>query len=219
MREESVGSNQTDDQKLVEEAKAGDRRAFRELYERYQRRVYSIAYGYLRNQEDALDVLQEAFVKVHRNIDRFEGQSSFYTWLYRIVANLSIDHLRKKKRRRDVPFEERRDNDATVATLPMARFGDPRRAAHSHEIMQAIEAAMSELSDNHRAVLVMREVQGLSYTEMAQAMNCSKGTIMSRLFHARKNIQAVLAQQFGPSAELLGENDPTRVPAQPEVTP
>jgi RNA polymerase sigma-70 factor (ECF subfamily) len=194
-----VASTDPDDQELVAAAQAGDRRAFQTLYQRYERKVYAVAYGFLRNQEDALDVLQEAFIKVHRYLPNFEGQSSFYTWLYRIVANLCIDHLRRAGRKRDVEFDDKlRHDDASesAATLPTSSLGDPARAVKNKEILAAVEVALDELSEKHRAVIVMRELQGMSYADMAKAMDCSKGTIMSRLFHARRNMQKILGERL-----------------------
>jgi RNA polymerase sigma-70 factor (ECF subfamily) len=197
---ESPGS-EAGDQKLVAACRAGDRQAFQALYERYRRKVYAVAYGFLRNQEDALDIVQEAFIKVHRYLAKFEGQSSFYTWLYRITANLCIDHLRRSGRKRDVEFDDglRHDaeSDATgTAMLPLSKLGDPSEAFESQEILGAVQDSLQHLTEKHRAVIVMRELQGMSYAEMAKAMDCSKGTIMSRLFHARRNMQRLLRERF-----------------------
>jgi RNA polymerase sigma-70 factor (ECF subfamily) len=197
-----VASTDISDLVLVERVKEGDRDAFRVLMERYQRKVYSIAYGFLRNQEDALDVVQEAFIKVHRYIHKFQGNSGFYTWLYRIVANLCIDHLRKKKRKRNVEFDDGLRHGPEKDTyagsdLTHLRDADPRDMLRRKEIMEAVQDALSHLSDKHRAVIVMREFQGMSYAEIAEAMECSKGTIMSRLFHARKNMQKLLTERLG----------------------
>ena len=195
-------STDAEDLALVTAVKGGDSRAFKVLMQRYQRKVYAVAYGFLRNQEDALDVVQESFIKVHRYIAKFEGNSSFYTWLYRIVANLCIDQLRKAKRHRDVEFDDglRHDgkDEPPSDLLPhVAALGDPSDMLRRKEILAAVEASLEHLSDKHRAVIVMRELQGLSYEEMAQAMKCSKGTIMSRLFHARRNMQRLLTERLG----------------------
>jgi RNA polymerase sigma-70 factor, ECF subfamily len=173
----------------VEAAKRGDREAFRTLFERYHRRAYALALGVVRHQDDALDVVQDAFIKAHKYLDKFEGNSSFYTWLYRIVMNLAIDHIRKHRRVRPVELDEQRLEDDGDGLQPTLLGGNPGRALMDKEIRQRIDIALGELSENHRSVLVMRELEGLSYEEMAQAMGCSKGTIMSRLFHARKNMQ------------------------------
>lgn len=194
-----------DDQDLVAAAQGGDRRAFQALYQRYERKVFAVAYGFLRSQEDALDVVQEAFIKVHRYLPNFEGQSSFYTWLYRIVANLCIDHIRRSGRKKDVEFDDklRHDGDQESATnmVQIAALGDPVEAVRNKEILKAVRESLQHLSDKHRAVIVMRELQGLSYADMAKAMNCSKGTIMSRLFHARRNMQKLLKDRLDYSPE------------------
>ena len=197
-----------DDRDLVEAARRGDRDAFKTLFERYHRRAYALAFGVLRHQDDALDVVQDAFIKAHKYLDKFEGTSSFYTWLYRIVMNLCIDHLRKHRRVKPVELDEAKLEEGAVddALLPRILGGNPGRALADKEIRARIDQALGELSENHRTVIVMRELDGLSYEEMAAAMGCSKGTIMSRLFHARKNMQRRLIDLIDhPSAELLAE--------------
>lgn len=196
-----VVSTEADDHVLVEAAKGGDRRAFQLLFERYERKVYAVAYGFLRNQEDALDVVQDAFIKVYRYLPNFEGQSTFYTWLYRIAANLCIDYLRRNTRKKDVEFDDKLRHDgeqetSPVDALPASILASPGEAVENKEILAAVEDSLRYLSDKHRAVIVMRELQGLSYADMAKAMNCSKGTIMSRLFHARRNMQKLLRERL-----------------------
>ena len=188
----STGRDPVDDAELVDAARRGDRDAFRTLFERYHRKAYALAFGVLRHQDDALDVVQDAFIKAHKYLDKFEGNSSFYTWLYRIVMNLAIDHLRKHRRVRPVELDEQHLDESDEALLPKILGGNPGRALMDKEIRARIDQALGELSDNHRAVLIMRELEGMSYEEMAHAMGCSKGTIMSRLFHARKNMQKQL---------------------------
>lgn len=179
-----------DDRELVQSARAGDRDAFRTLFERYHRRAYALALGVVRRPEDAMDVVQDAFIKAHKHLGKFEGTSSFYTWLYRIVMNLAIDHLRKHRRVKPVELDEQTlESSADESLIPRILGGNPSRALMDKQIRARIDQALEELSENHRAVLVMRELEGLSYEEMAQAMECSKGTIMSRLFHARRNMQ------------------------------
>jgi RNA polymerase sigma-70 factor (ECF subfamily) len=196
-----------DDRDLVTGARRGDRDAFRTLFERYHRRAYALAFGVVRHPDDALDVVQDAFIKAHKYLDRFEGNSSFYTWLYRIVMNLAIDHLRKHRRAKPVELDETKlECDSDEPLLPRILGGNPGRALMDKQIRARIDQALDELSENHRAVLVMRELEGLSYEEMAQAMECSKGTIMSRLFHARRNMQKRLLDLVdNPSPELVKE--------------
>ncbi len=185
------------DRLLVERAKGGDHGAFRVLFDKYHKRAFSVAYGVLKNRHDALDVVQEGFVKVHKHLDSFEGTSSFYTWLYRIVMNLAIDSLRRRKTSRPVEYDDaiRRDSDGVSEEAILARMLDsnPRKAAIRRELIAKIDGALSELPDYHREVILLREVDGMSYEEMAEVLGVPKGTIMSRLFHARKKMQAALA--------------------------
>ena len=199
------GRDPVDDRELVLAAQRGDRDAFKTLFERYHRRAYALAFGVLHHPDDALDVVQDAFIKAHKYLDKFEGNSSFYTWLYRIVMNLAIDHIRKHRRVKPVELDETRiESDADDALLPRIISGNPARALADKQIRGRIDQALDELSENHRSVLVMRELEGLSYEDMAQAMSCSKGTIMSRLFHARRNMQKRLLDLIDhPSAELV----------------
>lgn len=197
-----------DDKELVARAQAGDHDAFRALFQRHHRRAYSLAYGVLHNADDALDVVQEGFIKAHRYLDRFEGASSFYTWLYRIIMNLSIDHLRRQKRARHVDFNDalaHADDDTAFGNdslLPRILGQNPSKSLVRKEMREQIGEALAGLSDKHRAVLVMRELEGLTYEEMAEVMQCSKGTIMSRLFHARKNMQKRLLEFMGGHKDL-----------------
>lgn len=190
----STGREPVDDHELVAAARRGDRDAFRTLFDRYHRRAYALAFGVLRHPDDALDVVQDAFIKAHKYLDKFEGNSSFYTWLYRIVMNLAIDHLRKHRRIKPVELDDQHLEEAVGddSLLPKILGSNPGRALMDKQIRARIDQALEGLSENHRAVLIMRELEGMSYEEMAQAMGCSKGTIMSRLFHARKNMQRQL---------------------------
>jgi RNA polymerase sigma-70 factor (ECF subfamily) len=184
-----------DDKQLVEGARRGDAAAFRQLVTRHQRRAYAVALGMVHDPDDAKDVCQEAFLKVHKNIATFEGDAQFFTWLYRIVVNLCIDHLRKK-RGHQVEFDETQaHDDPDEGGIAPHRTGfDPARALSDKELRKQILAALDKLSPAHRTVLVMREVEGLSYQDMADTMKCSIGTIMSRLFHARKKMQQMLIE-------------------------
>jgi len=184
-----------DDKQLVEGARRGEAAAFRQLVTRHQRRAYAVALGMVHDPDDARDVCQEAFLKVHKNIATFEGDAQFFTWLYRIVVNLSIDHLRKK-RGHQVEFDEAQaHDDPDEGGIAPHRTGfDPARALADKELRKQILTALDKLSPAHRTVLVMREVEGLSYQEMADTMKCSIGTIMSRLFHARKKMQQMLIE-------------------------
>jgi RNA polymerase sigma-70 factor (ECF subfamily) len=183
-----------DDKTLVVRCKGGDQDAYRQLVQRYQRKVYGVAFGMLHNAEDAMDVTQEAFIRVHRYIDRFKGTSSFFTWLYRITVNLCIDHLRKVNKAQTVDYDDAisHADEGSEQLRPWSADMSPGRAMDRKEMREMIEKALESLSPNHRAVILMREMEGLSYKEMASAMKCSKGTIMSRLFHARRRMQEAL---------------------------
>jgi RNA polymerase sigma-70 factor (ECF subfamily) len=185
-----------DERKLVEAARKGDTGAFEQLVRKHQRKAYAVALGMVHDPDEARDICQDAFLKAHKNLAAFEGDAQFFTWLYRIVANLCIDHLRKRR-------GERMEFDETVASgdagddsgIAPRRLGfDPGRALADKELREHMRAALDKLTPPHRAVLIMREVEGLSYKEMADVMNCSIGTIMSRLFHARKKMQALLLE-------------------------
>ncbi|MCA9564062.1 MAG: sigma-70 family RNA polymerase sigma factor [Myxococcales bacterium] len=185
------------DQNLVKRIQNGDKDAFRELVERYQRKAFSIAYGMVHNREDALDLVQDSFLKAYRNIKRFEGSSSFYTWLYRIVVNVCIDHIRKSGKRTKVEFEDnlfRDDEEGSDDRIrPSLLDVDPLKVYGRKELLEKIQVALEELSPIHKQAIVLREIEGLSYTEMAEVMEVSKGTVMSRLHHARKNLQDLLS--------------------------
>jgi RNA polymerase sigma-70 factor (ECF subfamily) len=179
-----------EDMELVKRVQAGDREAFRRLFDRYNRRAFAVALGVVKNQHDALDVVQEAFIKVHKHVGSFQGTSSFYTWLYRIVMNLAIDHTRRRRKVTD--FDEtldKQDSLADGAILPRVVNENPSKMIARQELSEHIQAALADLPDYHRAVILLREVEGLSYEEMAKVLRVPKGTIMSRLFHARRKMQ------------------------------
>jgi RNA polymerase sigma-70 factor (ECF subfamily) len=193
--EREVESEQ--DRRLIGLAQAGDPRAFRELVERHQRRVFAIALGLVRDEQDAREIAQEAFLRVHKGLGQFQGESSFFTWLYRIVTNLSIDLMRKPSRREaELHFAIEAD-ETESPVLPLATGVDPYDVVRRGELSQRIQAALESLPPYHRGVILMREIEGMSYEEMAEAMQVSKGTIMSRLFHARKKLQRALADCLG----------------------
>lgn len=178
------------DRALVARAKEGDRDAFREIYERHRHKVYKVAYGMTRNQDDALDVVQDAFVKAHRSIARFEGRSSISTWLCQIATHQAIDLSRRRKVRKADSLEE--------GLVAKKKPGDaPREKAQASELSAALSGALGELSEKHRTVFVLYTVKGMSYKEIAAALEISIGTVMSRLFYARKNLQQMLAE-FAP---------------------
>jgi RNA polymerase sigma-70 factor (ECF subfamily) len=199
-----------EDRALIQAAQKGDRAAFRRLVERHQRRAFAIALGMVRDENDARDLVQEAFLRVYRGLGRFQGDSSFFTWFYRIVTNLAIDFMRKPSRKETEHDEGRALDSAAEADFPfISRIdgAEPLEGVHRHELAIRLRAALDALPPYHRGVVLMREVEGMSYEEMAQAMNVSKGTIMSRLFHARQKLQRALVDCY---AEVSGKAPPTK---------
>ena len=189
----------SEDHELVIRAQKGDAKAFELLVVRYQRKVYAVAFGMVRSRQDALDISQEAFIKVHRYLGNFQGTSSFYTWLYRIVVNLAIDHLRKGGKGPPLDYDDRVRRDETntagdPSILPSILGSNPAKSLGRKELVQQMQKALDSLPPYHRAVIVMRELEGMSYKEMAKAMQVSKGTIMSRLHHARHKLQKALEE-------------------------
>ena len=181
------------DGELVERARKGDRDAFRELVERYQRKIATLALGMLRNREDALDVVQETFTKAFQSLDRFKGDASFYTWTYRIAVNLCIDHQRREAKMPVASPEPHESGDRAVDPVALlvdgAEQGDPFQRTLDSEIARRLSAAIAELTPEHRAVILLREVDGLSYEEISRVLDCPKGTVMSRLHYARRQLQ------------------------------
>jgi len=183
------------DGELIVRGRAGDREALQALAERYQGRILRVVVGMLRNSEDASDIVQEAFVRAFRNLGKFKGDSSFYTWLYRIAVNLTIDHRRKDGKRTMVEFDENAPPATDVHGHGAGRSPfDPFEQVRNRELGRMIFAAIEELTPDHRAVILLREVEGLSYEEISQVLECSLGTVMSRLHYARKKLQARLGE-------------------------
>lgn len=187
-----------EDRELISLAQNGDKAAFRHLVERHQRAAHAVAMGLVRDENDARELVQEAFLRVHRGLKSFQGGSSFFTWLYRIVTNLAIDLMRKPGRR-DAELDENHAVGEAHEDFPLVSRidgADPIDVMRRREIAQRIQSALDDLPAIHRGVILMREVEGMSYEEMAQAMGVSKGTIMSRLFHARQKMQRALADCY-----------------------
>ena len=187
-----------DDLDLVARSQSGDTSAFNELVTRYRTRAFTMIYNMVRNEQDAWDLAQDGFLKAWKSIGRFRGQSSFYTWLYRILMNVTIDWLRKKQIASGTEFDDQigLNNIAPGAmTAPQSEMEPAARISDS-EIRERIDAAIAKLSAEHRSVIVMREIDGLEYSEIAEQMNCSLGTVMSRLFYARKKLQALLKDVY-----------------------
>lgn len=194
------------DEKLVEAAQKGDSAAFEVLVRRYQSRVVSIAFSVLRNSEDAADVAQEVFLRVYRKLGGFCGKSRFYTWLFRITVNMSIDRSRSRQRKRaeSLDQEDQETGENRFARIPDSDL-DPREAGADSELERKIHEAIDELSPKHRQVVLLRDVQGLSYQEIAQVVRCSLGTVMSRLHYAREKLKEKVRPLLPSEAEEGGE--------------
>jgi RNA polymerase sigma-70 factor (ECF subfamily) len=192
---------EADDLSLVSRAVAGEPDAFRALVVRYQRKVYALALGIVKDPDLAWDVAQEAFVRVNGHLGEFEGKSSFSTWLYRIATHLSIDLVRRERSARREEVDDVNESDVAEAgegILSTSLGNDPRENALRRELAGKIQEALEALPEKHRTILVLREVEGLSYEELAERLGIHKGTVMSRLFHARKKMQAALRRYAGP---------------------
>lgn len=190
---QSVGPD-VEDEDLVTRCQAGDIRAFDELVQRYRGRVYAMIFNMVHNEQDAWDLAQDGFFKAWKSIGKFRGQSSFYTWLYRIVMNLAIDWSRKRQIQSGIEFNDEvgLDNiEPGSSTSPKAE-PLPHARLEQAEIGRRIELALSKLSSEHRAVILLKEQEGLQYHEIAEVLHCSIGTVMSRLFYARKKLQGML---------------------------
>jgi RNA polymerase sigma-70 factor (ECF subfamily) len=182
-----------DDSALVRAAQKGDTGAFEELVARHRDKVYARAYSMMRNEEEAIDLSQEAWVKGWQRLKQFQGESSFSTWLTRIVINLCLDELRKQKRHRSESIEELDEESGGVERQMPAVIVNPTEGLECRELRQRIDRALGQLSLEHRTVLVLYEFEEMEYKEIAKTMSCSIGTVMSRLFYARRKLAALLA--------------------------
>jgi RNA polymerase sigma-70 factor (ECF subfamily) len=182
-----------DDTTLVKAAQKGDTRAFEELVARHRDRIYARARSMVRNEEEAIDLSQEAWVKGWQRLKQFQGESSFSTWMTRIVINLCLDELRKQKRRRTESIEEMDEESGGVERHMPAVTVNPTERLERGELRQRIDRALGQLSWEHRTVLVLHEFEEMEYKEIAKTMECSMGTVMSRLFYARRKLAALLS--------------------------
>jgi RNA polymerase sigma-70 factor, ECF subfamily len=182
---------------LVQRCQRGDTAAFASLVTRYRGRIYAMTYNLTGNEADAWDLSQEAFVKAWKALSRFEGRSSFFTWLYRITHNVVYDFMRKKRITATADGEEFDDSEAIMpiaagaATVPAGSVR-PDEGLANQELGLRIREALDRLSPEHRAIVLAKEVDGLSYQEIAEAQNITLGTVMSRLFYARQKLQTML---------------------------
>jgi RNA polymerase sigma-70 factor (ECF subfamily) len=189
--EPSAPSGETD---LLRRARHGDLTAYDGLVRLYQERIYATIYHMTSNHEDANDLAQESFIKAYQALKSFKGGSSFYTWLYRIAVNKTINFLKQRKNRQhmslnDIDFNAEHDPDLVALISDKT----PRRDASLTELQEKLNAALLKLSEPHRLVVVLHDVQGMSHEEIAKVMDCNIGTVRSRLFYARQQLQGFLA--------------------------
>ena len=194
---------QQTDEILIEKSKNGDLEAFELLVRRYESKVYTVAYRFLGNHADASDLAQETFLRLYQALPRFRGDSSFMTWLYHITANACRDEIRRQQRYHVVSLDAETGNSGTQAISQVpSRAPSPEEAAEQKEFNEVVQLCLNNLSEEHRLVLVMREIQDMSYEEIANVMKCSLGTVKSRLSRARQAFK----EKFSVQKELFGRD-------------
>ena len=182
-----------EDQKLVRAAQKGDMAAFEELVARHRDKIYARALSMMRNEQEAIDLSQEAWVKGWQRLKQFQGEASFGTWMTRIVINLCLDQLRKQKRQRTQSIEAMSEESGGVERHMPVIAANPTAGLERRELRERIERALNQLSYEHRTVLVLHEFEEMEYKAIAKTMACSIGTVMSRLFYARRKLAVLLA--------------------------
>ena len=180
------------DQALVERVQQGDKQAFDVLVLKYQNKIIQLIYRYVHDPDEARDVAQEAFIKAYKAIDRFRGDSAFYTWIYRIAINTAKNHLVASSRRPPKGDIDAQDAEQYEGAVGLKEYATPERLLLKDEIQAAIATAIDELPDDLRTAIILRELEGLSYEEIAQTMECPIGTVRSRIFRARDAIDTRL---------------------------
>ncbi|HEX9191323.1 MAG TPA: sigma-70 family RNA polymerase sigma factor [Candidatus Deferrimicrobiaceae bacterium] len=181
----------TDDE-LIRATLGGDEGAFRELVERYKGRAFGVAVGIVGDGDDAMDVVQESFVKAYYNLKEFRFGANFYTWFYRLLVNQAIDRWRKSARSSEVRFDESWLSEDASPPDSFSYPRTPEELASNRELGEALQRAIAALPEYHRAVILLREVEGMPYEEIASALSCSVGTVMSRLHYARAKLKEAL---------------------------
>lgn len=184
---------EADDKLLVAESKEGNAVAFEELIARHRDKIYARAFSMMRNEDEALDLSQEAWIKAWQRLKQFQGDSSFATWMTRIVINLCLDQIRRQKRKRAESIEQLDEELGGVERQMPVVTVNPTAGMERSELRKRIDEAMQKLSDAHRTVLILHEFEELEYKQIATVMGCSIGTVMSRLFYARRRMASLLA--------------------------
>lgn len=183
------------DEELVLKAQTGDLHAFDELVERYHGKIYGLTYNMTSNREDAEDLTQEVFVKAFEALPRFKGKSSFYTWIYRIAVNKTINYRKKRTRKRAISLDQF-DQDIKTDEIyqELTTKGSPLRNMSLSELQIKLNGALQNLSEKHRTVVIMHDMEGIPHEEIAKVVGASVGTVRSRLFYARRQMQAELSE-------------------------
>ena len=197
------------EKELVTRAKKGDQDAFGQLVLAHQNKVFTLCVHMMGSREEAEDMAQEAFLKAWRSLEGFHGESSFATWMHRLTTNLCLDHLRKQTRRQNISVAVSLDDEEAAFTEPADPGSDPQRELEKRERQRAVEKALRELPEHHRRALVMREVSGLSYQEIADALELDLGTVKSRIARAREALRKRLLEDgnfFEPGASKDTKN-------------
>ena len=183
-----------DDEVLVRRTQKGDSAAFDVLVQRYKERLYATVYHMTSNHEDANDLVQDTFIKAFKSLNSFRGQSSFYTWVYRIAVNRTINFVKRRKNRNQYSLD---DMDSSIQTDPdlveMMSHVTPRREVALIELHERLNEALQKLSEPHRVVVTMHDIQGMTHADIAKVIRCSEGTVRSRLFYARQQLQGLLS--------------------------
>jgi RNA polymerase sigma-70 factor (ECF subfamily) len=187
-----VSSDREADQALVERVQRGDKKAFDVLVLKYQHKVGNLISRYIRDSSEVLDVTQEAFIKAYRALPKFRGESAFYTWLYRVAINTAKNHLAAQARRPPGDDIEADMAEQMDMGSPLKEYATPENLALQREIAQTIQKALDQLPEDLRTAITLRELEGLTYEEIAQAMECPIGTVRSRIFRAREAIDSKL---------------------------
>lgn len=182
----------TPDERLVELSKNGSMDAFEELVNRHRDKIYARAFSMMRSEDGAVEMSQLAWIRAWQKLSQFKGDSSFTTWLTRITINICLDEIRKRKRYASDSIDEMDDTGGVERKLPVTEF-NPTSGMEREEIRRRVAEAMEELSESHRTVIILHEFEGMEYKEVAEAMGCSIGTVMSRLFYARRRLASLLA--------------------------
>lgn len=199
----SNGSNDEDLQ-WVERFKAGNTHAFDFIVRKYQRCLYRIIYNMVSNKEDAADMLQNVFIKAFQSIQQFKGESNFYTWLYRIAINLTLNFIEKNKKRASIALEPLANEEGVAEFLNLDKNAKPGdRALLLKELQEKLNASLQNLSSIHRTVIVLFEIEGLSHKEIAQILHCTEGTVRSRLHYAKEQLKHSLLPYLKDESERI----------------